>query len=504
MSLGLTIENTAPGVVALINSGQVSRPIQRQPSSTAFAVGYTPWGPVNIATVITSWAEFARTFGGFNVNSYLDDFAYIFFNHFGGKQLVVSRVVGANAANATVTLIKDAGGQNPIDTIIVDAKYPSTTVDITISVQAGTISQSRKLTISSVLLGRTEVFDNFRNDATSIAALNEKSELVKLTFQNNGLPDITDSVLASGDDDFAGLSASDYIGTDNGTTKTGLQVFKDENLGTGQVAIPGITTDATHAALIAHAEAYNRLAFIDLPLGSSKTTAATKRALYGTWYGAIYFPWVEMRDVAGSGSKKFYPPSCFAAGACAKVDRKEGTHKAPANLTIPGALDVERASNGQPQVDEGVLDYLTSKDVNVIMPIANEGVKIYGARVMTADRRVSFVHEIRLLNLFYYSAKRAYSWAVFAVVDGTGRLFRDLVSSGKGFLRGFWNAGALYGKTEEEAFNVVADDSNNPPNELANGKVHVQWAVKISPTAEQIIVNIDNVSLSQDLSVLNQ
>jgi len=66
-----------------------------------------------------------------------------------------------------------------------------------------------------------------------------------------------------------------------------------------------------------------------------------------------------------------------------------------------------------------------------------------------------------------------------------------------------YRAGAFYGATEQEAFVVTCDESNNPAEDLDLGIVKVQVGVKISPTAERIIVNIDNVPLSQDLSVLN-
>jgi hypothetical protein len=60
----------------------------------------------------------------------------------------------------------------------------------------------------------------------------------------------------------------------------------------------------------------------------------------------------------------------------------------------------------------------------------------------------------------------------------------------------------LYGRREQDAYIVVADESNNPPEELAAGRVHVQWGAKLSPTAEIILVSIDSVALAHDLSVL--
>jgi phage tail sheath protein FI len=510
-SPSLVIENSLPGVIAIVNAGQVSRPVERQPSSTFFAVGYSPWGPVNTPTVVTGWADYVRQFGPFDVNSFLDDAAYTFFNTFPGKTMVAVRVVGAAKALATLSL-KDQSAGAGLNTLRVDAKYPSTLADILVTVAVGTAADTFKLTVRSVFLKRTEIHDNLTlSDATMLTRVNQKSSLINVTDLANATASpndnpraLAEAALAGGGDDFAGLVAASYVGTDDGTTRSGLQALKDEQLGTGQVAIPGLTTTAVHAALVAHGEAYHRTAFPDPPLGSDKAAVAAIRALYGTWYAALYWPWVQMLDYAGSGTLKYYPPSAFAAGACAQVDRTIGVHKAPANIEIPGALDVERNSAGASQTDDNTREYLNGKDVNVITPLPQQGVKIYGARVMTGDRRVSFVHQIRLLNEFYYAAKLAYGWAVFQVIDGGGKLFRALRSTGQDFLRSFYEAGALFGKKEEEAFLVTADENNNPSNELETGIVHVQWGVRISPTSERIVVNIDNVPLTQDLGVLQQ
>lgn len=509
MPQSFTIENTVPGVTVLVNQSQVARPVQRQPSSTFFVVGYSPWGPVNTPKPVTSWPDYVRQFGGFDTNSYLDDALYTFFNVFPGTQAVVCRVVGAAAAVGTLTL-KDRSSGAGINTLRVDAKYPSSRVDLKVQVADGAQANTFKLIVTSQFFGATETFDNLTVSVASLDEVNQRSRLVKLTNLNSATaaPNNNPRVLAAtsltgGTDDFAGLNAASYIGTDSGTTKTGLQTFKDFNLGGGQVALPGLTADTVHAALIAHAETYHRLALLDPPFAADKAAVATVRANYGTPNAALYWPWVQMLDFSGTGLKQFYPPSGFAAGACAQVDRSIGTHKAPANITLPGALDVERYGDGSPQVDDNTREYLNARDVNVIVPFVNQGIKIYGARVLAgSDKRVQFVHEARLLNLFYHSAKQAYAWAPFAVVDGQGRLFRDLAATGAAFLRQFWRDGALYGRREQDAYIVVADDSNNPAEELAVGRVHVQWGVRLSPTAEIIIVSIDAVPLTQDLSVL--
>jgi phage tail sheath protein FI len=504
----LTVESTLPGVYALVNQFQVARPVQRQPSSTAYAVGYATWGPADQPTVCTSWPDYVRKFGGLNANSFLSMFAYIFFNVFPGKTLVVVRVVGTSPVVHTLT-IQSAGG-SPVGVWRLDSKYaPNPAVDILATVTLpgdGTFT----LKLRSVYLNRTEIFEKLANDAASIEYVTNQSTLVtpaNLNAVGAPLPAaLVETAMASGDDKFSTINAARYIGTDDGAgTKTGLQALKDSTLGTGQVAIPGMTTTAVHQAIIAHAEAYHRTGLLDPAFGSTPAAVLTERALLSSSYCALYYPWVQMPDLAGSGNLRFYPPSAFAAGACAQVDRTIGTHKAPANVMVPGAVDVERYTSGAPVIDDNTHELLNGKSVNVIRAFGDgQGVKIYGARTLASDTRIQMVHEARLMNLFYYSAKTAYSFAPFAVVDGQGRLFRDLRAVGRAFLRDFWQSGALFGKREEDAYVVIADETNNPPEELDLGRVHVTWGVRLSPTAEIIFVNIENVRLTQSLTVLTQ
>src|SRR6266567_5903111 len=180
------VESTLPGVTAIINGGRVASPIAQQPTSTFFVVGYTPWGAANVPTVVTSFADFARQFmggNGFDANSYIDDALHAFFNLFPGKQAVVVRVVGAGKTLGTLSL-KDGGAGAGLNTVRVDAKYPSLKADIKVTVAAGTNANTFKVTIKSAFVenGRTEIFDNLTlADAATIAYVNQNSKLVNLT-----------------------------------------------------------------------------------------------------------------------------------------------------------------------------------------------------------------------------------------------------------------------------------------------------------------------------------
>lgn len=505
------VGSAAPGVQVRLNAGQIARAAQAETASRAFAVGYAAWGPVDVPTVITGWQNYTQRFGNFNLNSFLDDFCYIIFNLFPCDEAVICRIVGANATVATVT-VQDRGagaGQHP--TLQINALYPSSSVNVRYTIAAGTQADTFKLTVRSLELNTLpEVYDNLKMDAASLASVNQTSKLVRLVNLGSSnaaptnLPTLTaETVLAGGNDDFAGITDARFIGTDTGTARSGLQAFNSEEWGTGQVAIPGITTEAAHAALIAHAERFKRTALLDEALGATAQDAVATRALYGTNHGALYWPFEDSLDFAGSGLRKLYPASGYVAGECAKADRQVGTHRAPANLgALPGVLDVERNASGMSQTDEATRAYLNSHDVNVITPLPEQGVKIYGARVMTGDNRVQMVHEIRTLNLIYYQLKRNYQSIPFSVIDGTGRLFREVRSLGESYLRTLWRAGALFGEKEEDAFIVICDRTNNTPETLDAQRLFVQVGVKLSPTAEMVMVDIDNIPLSQDLSIL--
>lgn len=511
MSANLFTGSAAPGVHVNLNTGQMARAAQPETASTFFVVGYSPWGPVDVATVVTGWLDYTQRFGSFNANSFLADALHAFFNLFPGDRAVICRVVGDDAAVATVTVMDRGAGAAQKATLRIDAKYPSSTVDVRVTLEAGTAVNTFKLVTRSLALRIKQEWDNLKVDAASIARVNQESKLVSLTNLNStnaapvNLPTLAaEAVLAGGDDDFASIDDARYIGTDTGAERTGLQTFKSDEWGTGQVAIPGITTAPTHAALIAHAEAYKRLALLDEALGSDKEDVVATRDLYGTNFGAIHWPWVDCQDFAGSGLRKLYPPSGFVAGACARADQEVGPHKAPANYAIPTALDVERYPSGMPQTDEGTRAYLNQNEVNCITPLPQQGIKIYGERVMTGDNRVQMIHEIRTLNLIFYQLKRAYQSLPFSVVDGTDALFNQAKSLSETYLRSLWKASppALFGATEEEAFLVKCDRGNNTAETLNAQQVHVQVHVHLSPTAEMVIIDIDNAPLTQDLSVL--
>ncbi|MCP9494288.1 MAG: phage tail sheath subtilisin-like domain-containing protein [Pyrinomonadaceae bacterium MAG19_C2-C3] len=492
---------SAPGTHVAVNSNGFARPAQAQTATQFFAVGYTPWGAVNRPTTVTGFGDFALKFGGFDANSHLADALYAYFALFGGDRATIVRVVGAGATVQTRAFAdKAANGVS----FHLDAKYPAaaSVVDLTARVEDGTTADTFTLSITSRRLGIRERFTSLKLDAASVAKVTQESKLVAMRLGNttavapDNMPAVVEAALTGGSAPFNNLTAGDFIGTDDGVTRTGLQSFNSEEFGGGQVALPGITSQAAHVALIAHAENYHRLAILDLPLGSDVEDAIAARRLLGSSYACLPFPEFEALDFTGSGLKRFYHASGFIAGACAKVEREQGVHKAPANLLVPGVLNVARAANEQTMITEAALGYLTENQINANRLLPQQGTRIYGARVITPDGRVQMVHEARVLNYLYYNLKRSLQGLPFQTIDGGGRLFREAASVCKSVCRRIYRDGGLFGATEDEAFSVVCDRSNNTPDTLDAQELNVSIEVKISPTAERVNVTLDNRPLT--------
>lgn len=102
-------QKSSPGVyIAEVFSG--NKPIAPATTTTAGVVGMTARGPINQPTLVTSYGEFSRVFGGFldpqKYDKGRDALPYAvegFFTN-AGAHLYVVRVVGNNASEATLSL----------------------------------------------------------------------------------------------------------------------------------------------------------------------------------------------------------------------------------------------------------------------------------------------------------------------------------------------------------------------------------------------------------------
>lgn len=504
---------TLPGIHATINTLPLGQPAPARGSDALFASGWTPWGPVETPTLVTSYQEFVDRFGPYNPNSELAAGISLFFRN-GGRRAWISRSSHSDFAVATKNL-KDQSADAGLNTIRVDAKYPSSTVDIKVAVSAMDEDEvTVTLTFSSVKLNRVETFPHFKltlssDEQAAVAAgqsplntietVNNASKLVALTnlssvttAPDNVPRELAATALTGGVDTIGSVIDTDYT--------RAIAAFESEDLGPGQIAVFGFPDSTTRDDLIAHAEAFKRIALLD-HTEDSPTEAITLRADLDSSYAAIYYPpQVQVPDLAGSGLPKTYAAIGAIAGIFAQVEFDTGVHRAPANYRLNNVISLLPDVYGQ--MTDGVRETLNEAQINAIAYFPGQGIKVYGARALKSYGRITAIHEQRVLNEIYYRLKPSLQEFVFKPANPA--LFREIASVCNQYLRELYRSGALYSPSgdEADAYRVICDATNNPPEQLAENQVTVDVGVHVVGMAEMIFLNINSVPLGSGLDVI--
>jgi Bacteriophage tail sheath protein len=261
------------------------------------------------------------------------------------------------------------------------------------------------------------------------------------------------------------------------------------------VAAPGIVSEEVQEMLIDHCESLgDRFAVLD---GAQQATKPefTKSKIQGqtkdSSHAAIYFPWIRVTDFAGKlvasddsqSEPLFVAPSGHIAGVYAQVDGDRGVHKAPANVVIRGALDVQHPLTKSHQ------DGLNPQGINCIRNL-NGNIYVWGARTMGGDANGEFKHisTRRLMNFLRESIEEGTQFVVFE--PNNPGLWQRIKRSVGDFLLGQWRDGALFGDTPDKAFFVKCDAETNPPDVRESGKVVTEIGVAVVKPAEFVIFRI--------------
>jgi phage tail sheath protein FI len=291
------------------------------------------------------------------------------------------------------------------------------------------------------------------------------------------------------------LSASDFIGdVASRTGLGGLEALDDVRL----VVCPDIMTDydgsksakeqvkAIQTAMIAHCENMRyRFAILDTPPGLNAQQAKEWRNYlnFDSSYAALYYPWIEVADLSGSGkTTKLTPPSGYIAGNYNRTDSERGVHKAPANEVVLGALNLEI------NLSKGEQETLNPIGVNCIRSFPGRGIRIWGGRTLSSDGSWRYINVRRLFIMVGASLDAGMQWVVFEPNDSTlwAKVRRDVTS----FLRTIWRSGALFGTTPEQAFYVKCDEEINPLEIRDLGQLIIEIGLAPVKPAEFVIFRI--------------
>jgi len=198
-------------------------------------------------------------------------------------------------------------------------------------------------------------------------------------------------------------------------------------------------------------------------------------------YAAFYYPWIKIIDPQ-SNMKKLIPPGGYMAGIYARSDVERGVHKAPANETVRGVIDL------QFPIGKGEQDVLNPRGVNCIRAFPGRGIRVWGARTLSSDPSWKYINVRRLFLYLEESIDEGTQWVVFE--PNSEILWARVIQTISNFLKGVWKSGALMGLTPEEAFFVKCDRTTMTQDDIDNGRLIVMIGVAPVKPAEFVIFRI--------------
>lgn len=198
---------------------------------------------------------------------------------------------------------------------------------------------------------------------------------------------------------------------------------------------------------------------------------------------ALYAPWVLAQDGVDAPVVEM-PPTSFVAGVIARRDLARGPHIAPANESLRGVV----ALSDDISEDRFAALYGEAPFINLMRPFPGDGVRVWGARTLSADRWLRWVSVRRCLSSIERRMRVALDPIVFE--PNTPALWLHVTHLALGTLIPLFESGALRGETTEEAFYVRCGPSNNPPDAVQNGLLVCEVGVAIAAPAEFIVFRV--------------
>jgi phage tail sheath protein FI len=202
-------------------------------------------------------------------------------------------------------------------------------------------------------------------------------------------------------------------------------------------------------------------------------------------YAALYYPYIRIQDPV-TDLPVDIPPGGHIAGIYARTDTTKSVAKTPAGVQdgkINFSIGLER------NLEFAEIDILHPYQVNSLIDTPVTGRVVWGGRTLEnppADFR--FVAVRRLFNFLKLSIFNSTHGFVFEDVGPS--LQSRIRLSVESFLTVLFSQGFFAGTSPIEAFNVVCDATNNPPEVAATGTVICDIYVATQTPGEFIVFRI--------------
>lgn len=499
LSPGVYIEEVARGPT----------PIEGVPTSTAAFIGETERG-ATMPRLITSYAEYERWFGGVFGEMKFMPYAVRGFFENGGKRLYVCRVTNGAATRAEAQLgaftvraigpgswgqrvfvkIEDSTTQKPgPDNTMVPVGFKVRVAYYGAQPTGDPLDWFNDAT-KPPFPSCSETLDDLDTDEQSpnywAKRVQEHSTLIELDGPQNMLPAKEFARLATNGTDGAGtLDVADFQGDaqlpqrpqPQGLAALELDPYREVSL----VYAPGASV-AVNKAVIEYCEKLRfRFAVVDPEKSVDAAGFEPRVSIADSQYAALYYPWLAVTDPQ-TGERTEVPPGGHVLGVYARTDEARGVWRAPANEPLRGVIDLLA------DIDNVTQDAINSRGINAIRKFPGRGIRVWGARTLSADTEWKYVNVRRLFIFLERSIYEGTQWVVFEPNDE--RLWARVRNVIGVFLRSQWQAGALPGQKEEDAFFVKCDRTTMTEDDIINGRLICEIGVAVVRPAEFVVFRI--------------
>lgn len=303
--------------------------------------------------------------------------------------------------------------------------------------------------------------------------------------------DIVNAALIGGIDSDPVVN-QDYIGSE--LTMTGLQAF-NTNKAFSLLCIPGVDNAEVHNAIEDYVNSrLDHLAMMDAPedltpvqIVDYKNVTAN---LFST-YTVLNCGRIRVRRES-TGQIENFPNTGYVLGMFARNDKNFSISEPPAGGTKAQIFGVFDIANNNEYQDKKKRDIVYPEGINPIFSLEGTGPVYYGQNLTDTLSEINVIGVRRAFIFIRRTIAQLAEGILFT--KNTSITRKNFTTTVAGFLREQYRKNVIDGRTEQEAFYIVCDEGNNPPDLIAAKGFYAKIGVNILPGIENALIEIEKIN----------
>jgi phage tail sheath protein FI len=468
------------------------------PTNVVGMVGTASWGPVGQPTIVSSMADYARSFGAVMPRKYDLGTAVATAVQQGASNFRCVRITDATDTAASLTI--------PGTAFALTALYTgSLGSQIVVTLAAGSKAASFRFTAALPGL-QPEVFDNITGSGTQFwinlaAAINTGNGSQRgpsqIVLANAGGTSATPAALSAsfsigtaGSDGAASATTANLIGVDT-IPRRGMYALRGQGCSIGVLADSDDSSQWTTQAGFGLAEGV----YMILTSPASDTignAVATKQAAGLDTYAAklMFGDWIWWNDQVNA-ALRLVSPQGFAAGRLANLSPEQSSLNKPLYGVVGTQKSGTPGSSQNTGYSAAELGVLIGAGIDVIANPQPAGAfwGVRGGHNASSNAATNGDNYTRLTNFIAATLAAGMGQYVGQIINQS--LFRRIRATQLSFMQGMLSQGLLGSTDGTLPFSVLCDVSNNPLTRTGLGYVQSDAQIQYQAINEKFIVNME-------------